>query len=82
MLPCRGCTNASSCTPWLRLRSTGCAHPACCPVPPLLCCPAGEDRPTSFKKMLANTCQEEYEATEEARKVRRRSAAECTTCDT
>ena len=29
----------------------------------------GEDKPTSFKKMLANTCQEEYEATEEARKV-------------
>jgi translation initiation factor 4G len=28
----------------------------------------GEDKPTSFKKMLANTCQEEYEATEEARK--------------
>ena len=32
---------------------------------------AGEDKPTGFKKMLANTCQEEYEATEEARKVRR-----------
>ncbi|PRW56412.1 eukaryotic initiation factor [Chlorella sorokiniana] len=29
----------------------------------------GEDRPTGFKKMLANTCQEEYEATEEARKA-------------
>jgi hypothetical protein len=33
------------------------------------CC-AGEDKPTGFKKMLANTCQAEYEATEEARKVR------------
>lgn len=30
----------------------------------------GEDKPMSFKKMLANTCQEEYEATEEARQVR------------
>ncbi|KAL4445443.1 hypothetical protein ABPG77_011268, partial [Micractinium sp. CCAP 211/92] len=29
----------------------------------------GEDKPTSFRKMLANTCQEEYEATEEARKA-------------
>ncbi|KAI3428363.1 hypothetical protein D9Q98_006743 [Chlorella vulgaris] len=28
----------------------------------------GEDKPTGFKKMLANTCQAEYEATEEARK--------------
>ena len=34
----------------------------------------GEDKPTSFKKMLANTCQEEYEATEEARKVRQGAA--------
>jgi hypothetical protein len=36
----------------------------------LIPCPfAGESKPTGFKKMLANTCQEEYEATEEARKV-------------
>lgn len=47
-----------------------CAH--CAHTAPL---PAGEDRPTSFRKMLANTCQEEYEATEEARKVGSGAAA-------
>ena len=29
----------------------------------------GEERSVSFKKMLANTCQQEYEATEQAREV-------------
>ncbi|GAB4821712.1 hypothetical protein N2152v2_008758 [Parachlorella kessleri] len=36
----------------------------------------GEERSVSFKKMLANTCQQEYEATEQARERVRSSPAE------
>ena len=42
--------------------------PSCVQALPEFTAP-GEERSVSFKKMLANTCQQEYEATEQAREV-------------
>jgi hypothetical protein len=42
--------------------------------------PAGENRPMTFRRVLLNTCQEEFEGASEARAVRRDCHADGCCC--